>query len=107
LELGLLFVKLSVKGGGKNVEPMIGTVEAAKRLGITPNRVAVFCEEGRIEGAQKIGKTWVIPPASLEKLPRKRTGRPTRRQKMMEEKELLQKAIDSALLKKNVDNSQN
>ncbi len=35
--------------------------EAAKLWGITERRVTVLCKEGRIEGAYKKGRGWVIP----------------------------------------------
>lgn len=35
--------------------------EAAKKWGITPRRVQSLCSEGRIEGAEHMGKIWVIP----------------------------------------------
>ncbi len=40
--------------------------EAAKRWGITERRVTVLCKEGRIEGAYKKSRCWVIP-AEAEK----------------------------------------
>ena len=39
----------------------ISTVEAAKKWGVSPRRVAVLCVENRITGVAKIGKTWLIP----------------------------------------------
>ena len=38
--------------------------EAAKRWGITERRVAALCKEGKIEGARKEGKVWVIPAST-------------------------------------------
>ena len=35
--------------------------DAAKRWGISERRIAVLCKEGRIKGAYKQGKSWVIP----------------------------------------------
>ena len=35
--------------------------EAAKLWGISDRRVAILCKEGRIEGAEKQGGSWVIP----------------------------------------------
>lgn len=40
---------------------MISTVEAAKKLKISPRRVRILCQEGRIDGAVRIGATWVLP----------------------------------------------
>lgn len=35
--------------------------EAAMLWGITERRVTILCKEGRIEGAYKKGRGWVIP----------------------------------------------
>ena len=35
--------------------------EAAEKWGIGDRRINTLCLEGRIEGASKIGKLWVIP----------------------------------------------
>lgn len=35
--------------------------DIASRWGISPRRVAKLCAEGRIYGAKKIGKTWMVP----------------------------------------------
>lgn len=37
------------------------TVEMSERWNITSRRIGVLCSEGRIEGAIKKGKTWLIP----------------------------------------------
>lgn len=39
----------------------ISTSEAAAKWGISPRRVAVLCERGRVDGAEKTGNTWIIP----------------------------------------------
>ena len=39
----------------------VGTTEAAKRLGISGSRLRVLLKEGRVEGAYKAGKIWMIP----------------------------------------------
>lgn len=44
----------------------ISTLETAKKWGISQRRVAVFCQNDRIEGAQRAGGTWIIP-ADAEK----------------------------------------
>ena len=36
------------------------TVELSERWNITSRRIGVLCAEGRIEGARKKGKTWLI-----------------------------------------------
>ena len=35
--------------------------EAANKWGISERRVQVLCEQGRIEGVQRLGKAWAIP----------------------------------------------
>ena len=37
------------------------TLEMSVKWGITSRRIAVLCEQGRIAGAVKKGKTWLIP----------------------------------------------
>jgi len=40
---------------------LMTSVEMAKEWNISARRVALLCEEGRIDGAFKKGKTWLIP----------------------------------------------
>lgn len=40
------------------------TVEMSERWNITSRRIGALCAEGRIEGAIKKGKTWLIPSDS-------------------------------------------
>lgn len=37
------------------------TVEMSERWNVTSRRIGVLCAEGRIDGAIKKGKTWLIP----------------------------------------------
>ena len=37
------------------------TVELSEKWKISPRRIGVLCSEGRIDGAIKKGKTWLIP----------------------------------------------
>lgn len=37
------------------------TIEMSQKWGITSRRIAVLCEQGRIVGVVKKGKTWLIP----------------------------------------------
>lgn len=37
------------------------TAELAEKWGITQRRVAIYCKEGRFEGAILKGRTWLIP----------------------------------------------
>lgn len=36
--------------------------QAAEAWGISSRRVALLCEQGRIEGVKKAGAVWLIPP---------------------------------------------
>lgn len=44
----------------------ISLTEAAERWGISTRRLRTLCEDGRIEGAGKLGRNWAIP-VSAEK----------------------------------------
>lgn len=37
------------------------TVEMSERWNITSRRISVLCSQGRIKGAVKKGKTWLLP----------------------------------------------
>ncbi|MHB8128564.1 MAG: DNA methyltransferase [Mobilitalea sp.] len=39
----------------------ISTKEVSEKWGISQRRVAILCEDGRINGAAKVGKTWALP----------------------------------------------
>ena len=39
----------------------ITSQEAALKWGITPRQVQILCKEGRIEGATRMSRIWVIP----------------------------------------------
>lgn len=40
------------------------TIEMSKLWNITSRRIGVLCAEGRVAGAVKKGKTWLIPVQS-------------------------------------------
>ena len=40
---------------------MVGTAQAANLLGISPRRLRYLLEAGRVHGAFKAGRAWVIP----------------------------------------------
>ena len=48
------------------MEKLYSTTEAAEVLGISSRRIAVLCTDDRFPGAQKIGKTWVIPESAIK-----------------------------------------
>ena len=35
--------------------------EAAKLWSITPRRVQILCDKGKVQGAVRMGRTWIIP----------------------------------------------
>ena len=49
------------------------TLEMSKKWGISARRIALLCEQGRVEGVFKKGKTWLIP---------KDANKPTDKRKM-------------------------
>ena len=40
--------------------------QAAQKWGISERRVQVLCEQGRIEGVQRLGKAWAIPIKAIK-----------------------------------------
>jgi excisionase family DNA binding protein len=42
-------------------EYLISTGEAAIKLGVSKRRIQILCEQGRIKGARRIGRAWVVP----------------------------------------------
>lgn len=42
---------------------MISTKQAAVLLKVTERRVRVLCVEGRVNGALKVGRAWILPDA--------------------------------------------
>ena len=42
------------------------TVEMSEKWNITWRRIGVLCSEGRIDGAIKKGKTWLIPSDAVK-----------------------------------------
>ncbi len=45
----------------KDTAQLCSAAEMAVKWGISRRRVQIFCAEGRVEGAVKIGSTWIIP----------------------------------------------
>lgn len=49
------------------------SIEMSKVWGISSRRVSLLCSEGRVPGAEKKGKTWLIPKdAKKPENPRRR-----------------------------------
>lgn len=57
-----------------NSETFISVTEAAKKLGLTSQRVSSFCRQGRLKGAKKVGYYWVIPEESVNNFVRQPPG---------------------------------
>lgn len=56
-------------------KPPYVTVQAfAKRHGVAPVTARLWCVEGRIPGAHKVGRDWIIPESATKPL----DGRVTR-----------------------------
>lgn len=51
------------------------TAEMAAKWGVSPRRVAVLCGQGRVSGAAKVGKTWLIPETAEKPADRRRRTR--------------------------------
>jgi len=54
---------------------IISTAEAAKRLGVTANRVRALIDAKRLK-AIKVGREWLIDPKDLDAVKKRKTGRP-------------------------------
>ena len=43
------------------IEGYISIKEASEKWNVSPRRIQVYCAEGRIDGAAKLGREWAIP----------------------------------------------
>jgi excisionase family DNA binding protein len=59
---------------------IISTAEAAKRLGVTANRVRAMIEAKRLK-ATKMGNVWLIDPKDLDAVKDRKVGRPRKSRK--------------------------
>jgi excisionase family DNA binding protein len=59
---------------------IISTAEAAKRLGVTANRVRAMIEAKRLK-AMKVGNVWLIDPKDLDAVKDRKVGRPRKSRK--------------------------
>lgn len=64
---------------------IITTVEAAKRLGVTPSRVRALIDAKRLK-AFKYGREWLIDPKDLAAVKNRKVGRPRKSKKGVEMK---------------------
>ena len=58
---------------------ILNTQQAAARLGISRRRVVALLKAGRIPGAQKLGRDWIISEKALKAVAVRPTGRPPRK----------------------------
>ncbi len=42
------------------------SAECAKKWGVSQRRVAIYCKEGRIKGAEMKGRAWLIPDKAVK-----------------------------------------
>jgi excisionase family DNA binding protein len=59
---------------------IIGTAEAAKRLGVTVSRVLKMIAAKRLK-ATKLGNIWLIDPKDLDAVKDRKVGRPRKARK--------------------------
>jgi excisionase family DNA binding protein len=59
---------------------IIGTAEAAKRLGVTQSRVQKMIAAKRLT-AIKVGREWLIDPKDLDAVKDRKVGRPRKSRK--------------------------
>ena len=49
-----------MSAGGSDMDYMT-LMEASEKWGISPRQINYYCSEGRIPGAEKMGRVWLIP----------------------------------------------
>ena len=59
---------------------IISTTEAARRLGVTANRVRAMIRAKRLK-AMKVGHEWLIDPKDLDAVKERKVGRPRKSRK--------------------------
>jgi excisionase family DNA binding protein len=59
---------------------LINTGEAARRLGVTANRVRALIDSKRLK-ATKVGRDWLIDTKDLEAVKKRKPGRPRKASK--------------------------
>jgi len=64
---------------------IITTVEAARRLGVTPSRVRALIDAKRLK-AFKYGREWLIDPKDLATVKNRKVGRPRKARKTAKSK---------------------
>ena len=52
----------------------LNILEAAGRVGLSPTHLRELCRAGQVDGAVKVGGTWIVPDPPV--VHRRRLGRP-------------------------------
>lgn len=55
---------------------LLSTADVAERLDVDESTVRLWCRQDRFEGAQLVGRDWVIPAAALDAFQKPKMGRP-------------------------------
>lgn len=48
--------------------------QASEKWNVSPRMINYYCSEGRISGAEKMGKVWLIPKTAEKPIDRRRKG---------------------------------
>lgn len=64
--IGILCYYFSIIDKRRFFMEYITTKEASTKWGISPTRITILAKEGRIPGAQKFGKNWLIPASATK-----------------------------------------
>ena len=83
------------KGGEMDLKEYANIHEAAALINRKESLIRTLCQLGRLEGALKIGKAWIIPRESvLNYRPKKRGAKPKLRNKTIDEKKYLKEIVE-------------
>ena len=74
----------------------VDQLTAASMLDVTQSRISQLCQEGRFEGATKIGWSWIIPKTSVQNYTRRKTGPKPRRPREKSDKAIIKQAMKEA-----------
>lgn len=59
-----------MSAGGSDMDYMT-LREASEKWGISPRQINYYCSEGRIPGAEKMGRVWLIPKDAKKPIDRR------------------------------------
>ncbi|MBR0258065.1 MAG: helix-turn-helix domain-containing protein [Synergistaceae bacterium] len=75
-------------------EHLLSAPDAGKMLGLSTVRINVLLNQGRFEGAEKIGRNWVIPREAVENFQRLKPGVKSKtKQQHRDDAELVARAL--------------